>query len=407
MDAKDFVVVGASLAGLRAVEAARAGGFEGRITLIGAEAHLPYDRPPLSKQFLSSPKSPDTTYRSDASLRDELGVELRLNTWARGIDVASRSVQVDGGEVRYDALVVATGATARTLGGTHHLSGIHTLRTVDDARAVRAALEGAKHVVVIGAGFIGSEVASSAAQRGLDVTIVEAAATPLVRALGEEMGEACSTLHPRHGVRLICGAHVQAVEGTTHVEAVTLGNGTRLQADLVIVGIGADPATDWLEDSDIGLELGLTCDPYLATSASGVYAAGDVARWHNPTFGQSMRLENWTSAAEQGRTAASNALRLARPREYATVPYYWSDWYGMRLQFVGLPTAEETRVVMGSVDSSQWVALYRHHDLLVGALAVNAPSVIMKYRRMIGQRVSWQEGLDFMAARLATSATGA
>jgi len=405
MHVDDFVVVGASLAGIRAVEAARAAGYRGRITLIGGEEHPPYDRPPLSKAVLTAAEAPDTTYVTEDSLRDELGVDLRLGTWAQGIDVTQEYVQTDAGEVPYDAVVVATGASARKLGGTHHLDGIHTLRTVDDALAVRAALDGAKRVVVVGAGFIGSEVASAAAQRGVKVTIVEAAATPLTRALGDEMGKACSALHGRHDVRLICGEHVQRIEGTAHVEAVTLGDGTRLEADLVVVGIGADPATDWLEDSDIGLEDGLACDAFLATSASGVYGAGDVARWHNRAFEQSMRLENWTSAAEQGRTAAANALALAAPREYATVPYYWSDWYGMRLQFVGMPKAEETRVVTGSVDSSQWVALYRHQDRLVGALAVNAPSVIMKYRRMIGQGASWQEGLDFMAARIA-GATG-
>lgn len=396
---KNFVVVGASLAGLRAVEAARKDGFDGRITLIGGEEHLPYDRPPLSKQFLYEDDELDTTFRSRSYLRDDLGVDLRLGTWARGLDIREKRVQLDTGEIGYDALVVATGSRARTLSDYDHLDGVHTLRTVDDARAVRAALASAVHVVVVGAGFIGAEVASAARRRGLDVTIVEAAPVPLVRALGDEMGEACSALHVRNGVRLICGAHVQEIEGKRRVEAVRLGDGTRLPADLVVVGIGADPATAWLESSGIAVERGLTCDATLATSAEGVYGAGDIVSWHNRTFGQSMRLENWTSAAEQGRMAARNALGLGEPTAYATVPYYWTHWYGMSLQFVGLPTAEETQVVSGSVDSDKWVTVYRLNDRLVGALAVNSPSVIMKCRMMINNGVSWQEGLDFMAER--------
>lgn len=396
-----LVVVGASLAGLRAVEAARRGGYQGEIVLIGNESHLPYDRPPLSKQMLTDGPNAanDPIFRSRGHLEQELAVRLDLGTEATALDVAERVVHCDGREIPYDALILATGSTPRRLEGTHHLEGIHTLRTLDDCRKVREGLTTAKRVVVVGAGFIGAEVASAARARGLATTVVEAAPVPLVRAYGERMGRVCSRLHERNGVTLRLGAHVQGIEGTDRVEAVRLSDGTRLLADLVVVGIGADPAVEWLRSSDVGIELGVTCDKYLATSARDVYAAGDVARWHNPVFGQSMRLETWTSAAEQGAVAARNALRLEKPKEYGTVPYTWTDWYGSRLQFVGEASSEEIEIVLGDVDNDRFVALYRLEDRLVGALAMNNPAVVMKYRAMIATGASWQDGLDFAAER--------
>jgi len=398
-----LVVVGASLAGLRAVEAARRGGYQGRIVLIGDERHLPYDRPPLSKQMLSEdPDAPrDPIFRSHEHLTDELAVQLELSTEATALDVAERAVHCNDREIPYDSLILATGSTARRLDGTHHLHGIHTLRTLDDCHKVRQELATAKQVVVVGAGFIGAEIASAAHARGLPTTIVEAAPIPLVRAYGEHMGRVCSQLHERNGVTLRLGTHVQGIDGTDRVEAVRLSDGTRLAADLVVVGIGADPAVEWLHSADLGVEFGVTCDRYLATSAPDVYAAGDVARWHNPVFGLSMRLETWTSAAEQGAVAARNALGLDKPKEYGTVPYTWTDWYGSRLQFVGISAAEDHELVLGDVDSDRFVALYRQGDRLVGALAINSSSVVMKYRAMIGAGASWQDGLDFAAQRAA------
>lgn len=322
-----LVVVGASLAGLRAVEAARRGGYQGQIVLIGDEPHLPYDRPPLSKQMLvEGPDGDhDPTFRSREHLTSELGVQLELFTRATALDVVERSVHCGDREIGYDRLILATGSTARRLDGTHHLHGIHTLRTLDDCHKVRQDLATAKRVVVVGAGFIGAECASAAHARGLPTTIVEAAPVPLVRAYGERMGRVCAQLHERNGVSLRLGAHVQGFDGTDRVEAVRLSDGTWLDADLVVVGIGADPAVEWLHSADLGVEFGVTCDRYLATSAPDVYAAGDIARWHNPVFGQSMRLETWTSAAEQGAVAARNALGLDKPKEYGTVPYTWTD----------------------------------------------------------------------------------
>lgn len=400
-----LVVVGASLAGLRAVEAARKAGFAGGISLIGAEPHPPYDRPPLSKAHLSAEVAPGVGFRTPEQLA-ELGVDLRLGAPATALDPDAREVVVGGADrVGYDALVLATGATARTLpdgrapdGGAP--DGVHVLRTLDDAVRLRAALDARPdHVVVIGAGFIGSEVASAARGRGIATTIVEAARLPLTRSLGPELGVACSALHARNGTVLRTGVGVDRIEGGARVEKVVLADGTVLDADLVVVGIGATPAVDWLEGSGIALDDGVVCDETLASSLPGVYAAGDVARWVNPLFGRSMRLEHWTSAAEQGAAAARNALDPAHAAAYSTVPYFWSDWYGSRIQFVGVPGADEHRIVTGSAEEGRLVALYREGDRLVGALTLDHPSSTMKYRGLVARAASWDDALAFAAAR--------
>ena len=398
-----LVVVGASLAGLRAVEAARKTGFDGSITLIGAERHLPYDRPPLSKEFLDATAPEDEAeipfFRGEEVFADELDVELLLGAPASGLDVEHEVVMLGDREVGYDALVIATGSRLRTLPGSEHLEGVHGLRTLDDSLAIREALDAGARTVVIGAGFIGSEIASSAQKRGVDVTVVEAQATPLVRATGTKMGAAIASLHERNGTRLLCGAGVDAVEGADRVERVVLSDGTVLPADLVVVGIGVSPHTDWLEGSGLTLDNGIVCDETLWTGVPGVYAAGDVANWLNPMFGVRQRMENWTAAAEQGAAAARNALDPENAKPYGTVPYFWSDWYGSRIQFVGLPDADEVRIVDGDVDDDRWTALYRREDRLIGALTLNGQTVIMKYRRMISQKCSWDEALEFAEKR--------
>ncbi|WP_293002279.1 FAD-dependent oxidoreductase [Mycobacterium sp.] len=413
MTVERFVVVGASLAGLRAVEAARKAGFEGTVTLIGAEPHLPYDRPPLSKEFLeptATGADPEAPFlRDEKFLNEDLRIELVLGEAATGLDTDRRDVLIGDRRIPYDALVIATGSTLRTLPGTENLAGVHGLRTLDDSIAIRTALQAGARTVVIGAGFIGSEIASSAKKHGVDVTVVEALPTPLVRATGSQMGSAIASLHERNGTTLLCGTGVKTIEGEVGVERVVLDNGTILEADLVIVGIGVTPSVGWLEDSSLTLHNGIECDDKLWTGAPGVYAAGDVANWANPVFGVRQRMENWTAAAEQGAAAARNALDPANAKPYATVPYFWSDWYGSRIQFVGSPDAPEVLLVDGDVDTDErWVALYRDADRLIGALTVNGQAEIMKYRRLITQGASWQEGLDLAekrkAVRLAKSA---
>ncbi|WP_284748711.1 NAD(P)/FAD-dependent oxidoreductase [Amycolatopsis sp. RTGN1] len=384
-----LVVVGASLAGLRAVESARRTGYRGRIVLVGAEEHLPYDRPPLSKAFLDAGGPAEVPpFHPETVLRDELGVELMLGTSAESLDTDAREVTVAGTAVGYDALVIATGATAR------RLPGARTLRTAEDAVAVRTALDDGARTVVIGAGFIGSEVASAARKRGLPVTIVEASAVPLARAVGEVAGAELAGLHHAAGTELRLAAEVTAVEGG----GVRLSTGEVLPADLVVAGIGAAPATGWLEGSGLTLherDRGVVCDATLSAGPPGVYAAGDVAHVANPLFdGEPMRLEHWTNAAEQGAAAARHALDPAAARALEAVPYFWSDWYGHRIQFVGTPRADE----VVSVVSADGVTLYRRGDRIAGALTVDRPREIMKYRRRVAARAAWAEALAFAGA---------
>ena len=393
-----LVVVGASLAGLRAVEGARRAGFTGPITLIGAEDHLPYDRPPLSKAFLApgAPTPVAPTFRDQDVLTRDLDVDLRLGAPATGLDAGRRVVRVGGDEVPYGAVVIATGASARRLPGSEHLTGVHTLRTLDDARQVRAALDAGARTVVVGAGFIGSEVASAARGRGTPVTVVEALPVPLTRAVGERVGGLLAELHTRNGTDLRCGVGVARIDDGA-VRQVVLTDGTVLPADLVVVGTGAAPATGWLEGSSVPLherDRGVVCDVTLSTGVPGVYAAGDVAHWVNGLFGQGMRLEHWTSAAEQGALAARNAVDPASATAYTTVPYFWSDWYGSRIQFVGVPRADEV-VVVEDRHERGLLALYRGQDRLVGALMVDRPAQIMKYRRLIAQRATWDDAVQF------------
>jgi len=399
-----LVVVGASLAGLRAVEAARRGGYAGSITLIGAEEHLPYDRPPLSKAFLDG-SLPDqvSPFRSEEEFHDELGVELLLGTPADGLDPAARVVSVGDRRVEYDAVVIATGATPRPFAGLE-LDGVHSLRTHEDASAIRAALDGGARTVVVGAGFIGSEVASAARKRGLPVTVVEALDLPLTRSIGPEAGEVCAELHRANGTDLRLGVGVDAVlnerEGSSEggrVTGVRLSDGTVLPAELVVVGTGVVPCTAWLAGSGVRLherDGGIVCDATLWTGFPGVYAAGDVAHVANPLFDDElMRLEHWTNAAEQGAAAAKHALDPDHARPIGTVPYFWSDWYAHRIQFVGTPRADEVRVV--SPAEQGFVALYRRGDRLVGALTVDGQRQIMKYRRRVADRGDWAEAVAY------------
>jgi len=393
-----LVVVGASLAGLRAVEAARREGFTGSITLIGAEDHLPYDRPPLSKAVLHGDSQVEPFV--DATGFADLGVEVRLGSPATGLDTERRVVRVGDDELPYDALVIATGARPRPLdgllGGKPVPAGVHVLRTAGDAESIRDALDAGAVTVVIGAGFIGSEVASSARKRDLPVTIVEAMELPLTRSIGPEAGRVCAELHRANGTELRLGVGVDRIESADgRVTGVLLADGTLLPADLVVVGTGVLPNTEWLEDSGLSLherDRGIVCDAHLWTGVDGVYAAGDVAHSPNPLFDdQLMRLEHWTNAAEQGAAAARHAIAPEAAEPLAPVPYFWSDWYAHRIQFVGTPVADEVRVI----SEQPFIALYRRDDRLVGALTVDGQRLIMKLRRRVADRGGWVEAVEF------------
>lgn len=392
-----LVVVGASLAGIRAVEGARRAGFDGDITLIGAESHLPYDRPPLSKAYLYDEAEPAATYlRSAERLRDELRVDLHLDTFATGLDIAGRCVLAADSSFHYEGIVIATGAEARVL---PHLAGtgVHVLRSLDDAGHIRQALDAGARTVVVGAGFIGSEVASAARSRNLEVTIVEAQEIGLVGAVGIEVATRLAELHHRHGARLLCQTSIDSISEVAGTKTITLSSGETLEAELVVVGVGAAPMTGWLDNSGLVLDDGIVCDSTLCAGQFGVYAAGDVARWLDPGRGHLVRFEHWTSASEQGALAGRNAVTPEAPVEYTAVPYFWSDWYGDHLQSVGDSVAEEVRFIeLGDADRDRWVALYRMGDDVVGAFGLNAANLMMKLRSKIRKQSGWKDALKFV-----------
>jgi 3-phenylpropionate/trans-cinnamate dioxygenase ferredoxin reductase subunit len=391
---RSIAVVGASLAGLRAAEALRREGFDGRLTLIGAERHLPYDRPPLSKQILAGSMAPEQLALRRESW-DELALDLRLDARAVGLDLGAREVALEGGgRVGFHGLVIATGAAPRRLAGLPEPAGVHVLRTLDDALAVRAALEKEPRVVVIGAGFIGAEVAATCRGRGLQVTVLEALPRPLARSLPPALGELVAALHRDHGVDLRCGVGVAGFEGAGRVESVALADGTRLPADLVVVGIGVAPETAWLERSGLALRDGVVCDATCA-AAPGVVAAGDVARWRNPLFDEEMRVEHWTHAVEQGEAAARRLLAGdAAAQPFAPVPYFWSDQFDRKLQFAGRARPDdELRLVQGSFEERRFVAAVGRAGRLVGAFAMNRPAPLMRLKRMIAEGVAFQDAL--------------
>lgn len=402
-----LVIVGASLAGLRAAQAARHAGYPGKISLVGAEEHLPYDRPPLSKRFLvpadnsGAPEPHDPSQESTVptladtdELRDGLGVDLRLGVTATGLDIDSREVLLgDRHRLPYDRLIIATGAAARRWSPSTRLTGLYYLRTLDDAIALRAALARSSDLVIIGAGFIGSEVAATATQLGIRVTVVEAQDVPLAQAVGETTGRALAQVHTQVGTTLRCGVNVTGFTGTDRIEHVHLSDGTTLDADTVLVGIGAVPTVDWLANSGLAVNDGISCDGFLATSAPSVYAAGDAARFPHPRRDGSLRLEHWTAAAEQGAHAAHNAIAPSNPRRYQPVPYVWSDWSSQRLQLLGDPHTDHPPTLLGDPASGCFTALYRDGDHFAAVLAMNRPRIVPKLRRLLAQRAPWTEAL--------------
>jgi len=388
-----IVVVGASLAGLRAAETLRREGYAGALAVVGAEDRLPYDRPPLSKEILTGKWEPERTALRSPGTWHDLAADWRLGRRAVRLDTAAREVVLDGGaRLGFDGLIIATGTRARRLPGTPPLAGIHTLRTLDEALAIRAALERGPRVCVVGAGFIGAEVAASCRARGLDVTLVEALPVPMAGALGVRMGAFCASLHGDHGVHLRAGVGVAGFEGGERVAAVRLADGTRVPADLVVVGVGVVPETDWLEGSGVEVGDGVVCDARCATAVPGVYAAGDVVRWHNPVYDASMRVEHWTHAVEQGIAAAENLLAgPASARPFASVPFFWSDQYDLKIQMAGHPRADdETLVAHGKEGERRFVVLYGRKGRLVAALGVNRARLVVQYRNLIREGATWE-----------------
>ncbi len=395
-EVNSVVIVGASLGGIRTASALRRGGYAGRITLIGAEKHLPYDRPPLSKQILLGKWQPERTLLSTQEEIDKLELDLRLGVRAVGLDTGRMAVSLDtGGAVPYEALVIATGASPITLRDVQPLAGLHVLRTMEDALAIRAAMEGGARVAVIGGGFIGAEVAAAARQRGLSTTILEALSQPLERALGARVGAAAAAIHRSHGAIVRCGVTVAGVEGDGRVERVILADGSSVPADLVVVGIGVRPETGWLDGAGLEIDNGVVCDEYLRASAPGVYAIGDVCRWTNPLYGESMRVEHWTNAVEQAMTVAKNIMaQPGQEKPYAAVPYVWSDQYDVSIQYVGHARGDDDFAVKhGSLEEGRFVGLYGRAGRLMAAVAFNMHRELGDYRRLIAGKASMEQAI--------------
>lgn len=390
------VVVGASLAGLRACEALRSEGFTGTISLIGAEHHRPYDRPPLSKKLLAGKWEPERIALRPADRFDELELDVRLGVAATGLDVSGRAVTLaDGTVVAGDGVIIATGSRPRRL--VDQPPGVHVLRTLDDALALRDMLTDGARLVVVGAGFIGLEVAATALGRGVDVTVLEGLPAPLVRGLGPELGRAATQSLIERGVELRCDVRVDTVDAG----GVVLAGGERLDADAVLVGIGVDPVTDWLDDSGLEVRDGVVADEMLR-AAPGVYVAGDVARWHHVGTGEELRIEHWTNAADQGAAAAKNLVAHADGGAgvaFAPVPFVWSDQGRHRIQVLGRPAenGDETVTAVGELSGHAFVALIRRGDRLRGAVGVNAPKALMAYQRLLTEGASWDEALALAA----------
>jgi NADPH-dependent 2,4-dienoyl-CoA reductase/sulfur reductase-like enzyme len=396
-----IVIVGASLAGLRAAETLRAEGFAGSITLVGDEGRAPYDRPPLSKQVLRGDWDADRVSLS-AGHDDALDLTWERGVAATALDLEWRTVALaDGRTLPYDGLVIATGARPRHIPGTEHLPGVHALRTLDDALAVRDALDaGASRVLVVGAGFIGAEVAASCRERGAEVTMVEPLAAPLARVLGPEMGEVVADLHRDHGVDLRLETGVSAItagESGPPLQ-VALTDQTTVEADVVVVGIGVIPNTEWLHESGLLIEDGVLCDA-TTLAAPGVVACGDVARWPNPLFGEVMRVEHWEHALDMGAHAARRLLAGDQAGEpFAPVPFFWSDQYDRKIQLAGrVRPTDEIQVVAGSVADRKFCALYGRDGRVVGALALNMPARVIRYRRQIAEGLTWTDALAAVA----------
>ncbi|GAA2131720.1 NAD(P)/FAD-dependent oxidoreductase [Nocardioides bigeumensis] len=390
------VVVGGSLAGLGTVLALRRRGFEGEVTLLGEETERPYDRPPLSKEFLEP--GAETPYLVKDGELEEQGVTFLPGTRATALDPDRRRVRLEGGEaLAYDAVVIATGAQPRTLpvpGGD--LPGVRTLRSLDDARALRDALDASPRVVVIGGGFIGAEFACAARARGLDVTILEREREPFALSLGEAVGRELGQLHRAKGATVRTGAGIVALEGADRVEAVILDDGTRIPADLVLVGVGVTPRTAWLDGSGVSVGNGVVCDAALrSVSHEGVYAAGDVAFWPHPLLGAPVRIEHWTNANEHGDLVAAGITGTAPSADMP--PYVWSDQLGFKIQVIGR-AAPTDDVRLFHRDGRIHAALWSRDGALISALSLDTPRLHLRARKAI---VAGDPVDDFVAEQAA------
>jgi 3-phenylpropionate/trans-cinnamate dioxygenase ferredoxin reductase component len=370
-DARTFIIVGASLAGAKAAQTLRDEGFEGRVVLLGDEPVRPYERPPLSKEYLQGKAGLDKVFVHDEGYYAEHDIDLRTSTLVESLDVTARQVVLSSGEqLAYDAVLLTTGAAPRRLSVPgSDLDGLHTLRTVADSDQLQAAIRGAGRVVIIGGGWIGCEVAASARQLGAEVAVIEAGQLPLERVLGPELGAFYRDVHAEHGVEWHLGSGVEELRGSQRVEEVKLADGSAVAGDLFVVGVGVIPRVELAEGAGLTIENGVVTDEYLQASAPGVFAAGDLAdAWH-PLFQTRIRLEHWSSALNQGPVAAKNMLGQQVP--YEKVPYFFSDQYDVGMEYSGYAPTWDQVVFRGDLATREFIAFWLKDGRLAAGMNVN------------------------------------
>jgi 3-phenylpropionate/trans-cinnamate dioxygenase ferredoxin reductase component len=384
-----FVIVGGGMAGAKAAETLRDEGFDGRVVLLAEEDVRPYERPPLSKEYLRGEAEEGAIFVHDAGFYDAHEIELRTGTRVAELAPQSSEVELAGGErIRYDSLLLATGSTARRLPiAGMDLDGVHVLRTVGDSDRLRDAFASAGRLVVIGAGWIGAEVAASARQKGVEVTMVAPENAPLENVLGPELGAIYRGVHARHGVELALGTGVEAIEGDGRATGVRTSDGRVLEADLVVVGVGAAPRVELAEAAGLRVDQGVLCDDRLRTSAPNVFAAGDIARAQHPLIGSTVRVEHWANALEQGPAAARNML--GRDIAYDRVPYFFSDQYDVGMEYAGYATGSERVVFRGDPEGMEFIAFWLDGARVVAGMNVNVWDVTDDIQALIrsGARV--------------------
>ncbi|HUY05957.1 MAG TPA: FAD-dependent oxidoreductase [Acidimicrobiales bacterium] len=381
-----FIIVGASLAGAKAAEALRDEGFEGAIVLVGEEPVRPYERPPLSKDYLQGKTEVGKIFVHEERFYVDHDIDLRLSSSAKKIDVAGREVVLGSGErLHYDSLLIATGSQPRRISVPGaHLNGVHYLRTLADSDQLRTAINGAKRVVVIGAGWIGCEVAASARELGIEVAMVEVGGLPLEHVLGPELGRFYRDIHAEHGVDLHFGIGVESIRGSDSAEAVRLVDGTLVEGDVIVVGVGVMPCVELAEASGLALDNGIVTDQYLATSSPDIYAAGDVANAWHPLFDRHIRLEHWSAALNQGPVAARNMLGMPTP--YDRVPYFFSDQYDIGMEYAGFAPDWDEIVFRGDPASRKFIAFWLKDGRLVAGMNVNIWEVSETIANIVASR---------------------
>jgi 3-phenylpropionate/trans-cinnamate dioxygenase ferredoxin reductase subunit len=395
-----YVIVGGSLAGATAAATLREEGADGSVTLIGAEREPPYERPPLSKAYLRGDVPFEKSLVRPVAFYAEHRIETLSSVRATRVDTSARVVELeDGRRVPFDVLLIATGGRNRRISiPGSELEGIYSLRTVDDADRIRTEMRPGRRVVVVGMGFVGSEVAASLREKDLDVVAIEPAKTPLFRVLGEAVGQSIADLHRAHGVRTMFEDTVAAFEGTRRVTRVITKNGLRLECDFVVAGIGIEPVVDILDGTGIEVNNGVVVDQYCQTSVPGIYAAGDVANHYHPVFERQIRVEHWHNAVKQGAAAARNMLGRAVP--YDEIHWFWSDQYDANLQYAGFHTKWDQLVVRGRLDSGTFLAFYINDDRIDAVVGLNRGKDVrraiplIKARRTLNLRQLEDESID-------------